>query len=132
MQGFGYKTAWLAIRHGSADAVFAALGCRNAGPVGWLDGVDLAYGDQDVALATPALADGWMLVMGRRIMAVADVLDVATISAALHTEVQLFVSHRVVDLHRWERGVDGSLLRSFEYLGERGEVTRWYGTPDDI
>jgi hypothetical protein len=41
------------------------------------------------------------------------------------------VSHRVVGLHRWDRAIDGTLVRSFEYLGEAGEVRRWHGSPDE-
>jgi hypothetical protein len=133
MCGFGYKTGWLAVRNGAAAEMFAALGCRSVGRVGWLEGVERAYRDGDVVVATPPLAGGWMLVMGQWVASRADSpgVDVAALSATLGREVQLFVSHRVVDLHRWDRAVDGTLVRSFEYLGEAGEVTRWYGTPDE-
>jgi hypothetical protein len=81
--------------------------------------------------ATPELG-GWILVFGRWVVSRADQLDVAALSAALGREVQLFVSHRVVDLHRWERAVDGRLIRSFEYFGEQGRVLRSHGTPDEV
>ena len=37
-------------------------------------------------------------------------------------EVQRFVTHRVVDLHGWQRWVDGHPVRRFEYLGESDET----------
>jgi hypothetical protein len=87
-------------------------------------------------LATPLLpaADGgsWLLVAGRWIAEHHDALDVAAMSAAFGREVQLFVTHRVVELHRWERARDGATIRSFEYLGEAGAVRRWSGAPDDV
>jgi len=46
-------------------------------------------------------------------------------------EVQLFVSHRIVDLHRWDRAVDGT-PSAHSNTTEAGEVTRWHGMPDDI
>jgi hypothetical protein len=52
------------------------------------------------------------------------------LSAALHTEVQYFATHRVTELHRWQRAVDGALVRAFGYVGQTGEVTSWRGEPD--
>jgi hypothetical protein len=61
----------------------------------------------------------------------ADSVNVAELSAALGTEVQFFATYRVSELHRWQRAVDGVLMRAFEYVGEAGEVTEWRGDPDD-
>jgi hypothetical protein len=130
MRGFGYKTGWLAIRDVSARETLRALGCQGVGPIGWDDGVRRAYAEDGVLVATPPLGDGWTLVMGRWVASRAD-LDVAQLSTTFDREVQLFVSHRVVDLHRWDRAIDGVLIRSFEYLGEKGRVTRWHGEPDE-
>jgi len=135
MVGFGPKQAWLAVRDGEPTRVAAALGVRDLGTVPWRSGVDLAYLTDDRVLLTPPLPGagdaGWLLVAGRWLLsAVADV-DVARLSAALGTEVQFFVSYRVNELHRWERAVDGVLVRSFEYLGETGEVSDWQGRVDD-
>ena len=47
MVGFGYKQAWLAVRDGDPDAVIAALGLRDLGPVSWRVGADLAHLNQD-------------------------------------------------------------------------------------
>jgi hypothetical protein len=33
-------------------------------------------------------------------------------------------------VHRWQRAVDGTPVRTFGYVGETGEVTSWYGEPD--
>src|SRR6266508_3273666 len=136
MVGFGYKQAWLAIRDGDPDAVRAALGLRDLGPVPWRAGVDLAYLTDDRLVLTPPLPDDrggtWLLVAGRALLSGADDVDVAGLSAKLGTEVQFFATHRVVELHHWERAVDGQLLRAFEYVGETGEVTAWRGTPDPV
>jgi hypothetical protein len=149
MMAFGYKQAWLAVRDTSADAVRAALGLRDLGPVSWRVGIDLAYLNDDRLALTPPLPGAgdtlWTLVVGRWLFGEraggrpdgrADgrpgesIVDVAALSATLRSEVQLFASHRVVELHRWQRARDGALIRSFEYLGESGEVRDWRGDPD--
>ncbi len=86
-------------------------------------------------MVTPPLpgADGvpWLLVVGRWLMSGPSTVDVAELSELLDTEVQYFVTHRMVELHRWQRARDGELLRAFGYLGESGEVTDWRGVPDE-
>jgi hypothetical protein len=141
MVGFGPKQAWLAVRHGDAAAVGAALGLRDLGPVSWRAGVDLAYLTDDRLVLTPPLPGAgtgagvgdvpWLLVTGRWLLRPAAAPDVAALSARLGTEVQFFASYRVGERHRWERAVDGALVRAFAYVGEAGEVTRWEGDPDD-
>jgi hypothetical protein len=136
MAGFGYKTAWLAVRDGDVDDTLTALGVRRVGPVGWSEGIDRAYRERDVIVATPRLpgagGDPWVLVMGRWLAYQLDEIDAAQLSTVLGREVQLFASHRVVELHRWERAAAGATVRSYEYLGERGEVLRWQGEPDQV
>jgi hypothetical protein len=135
MVGFGYKQAWLAVRDGAAGDVALALGLRDLGPVPWRHGVDLAYLTDDRVAVTPPLAGAgaslWLLVTGRWLVSPHSPVDTTTLSAALGTEVQLYVTHRVVELHRWERAVDGTLMRAFQYVGEAGEIMDWRGQPDD-
>lgn len=45
-----------------------------------------------------------MLAVGQWVAWHAESIDLAWLSAALGREVQLFVSDRVADRHRWERG----------------------------
>lgn len=134
MVGFGYKQAWLAIREGDASSLIAQLGLRDLGPVPWQEGIDLAYlTDDRLALTPPLVGAGgasWLLAVGRCLMRANATVDVAGLSATLGREVQFFASHRVVELHRWERGREGLLERAFEYVGESGEVRRWHGDPD--
>jgi hypothetical protein len=136
MDGFGYKTAWLAVRDGDADAVLAQLGGEAIGPIGWREGIHRSYDTPDTVVVTPLLpgADGgsWLLVAGWWLAAGHESIDTAALSRALGREVQLFVTHRVVELHRWERAREGAVVRSFEYIGDQGEVTRWTGALDDV
>jgi len=135
MVGFGYKTAWLAIRDADAEEVVRTLGGQVDGTIAWLEGVHAAYDRADTVVVTPPLpgADGgaWTLVVGWYLASNHEALDPAALSATLAREVQLFVSHRVVELHRWQRSVGGTTVRSFEYLGEAGEVRAWSGEPDE-
>lgn len=136
MVGFGRKQAWLAVLDGDPAGVEEALGLRDLGPVPWREGTDLSYLTDDRVLLTPPLrgagAGHWVLVAGRWLMRPHARPDVAALSAMLDTEVQFFTTYRVTELHRWERASNGVLTRAFEYLGETGEVTNWYGDPDPV
>lgn len=134
MVGFGGKQAWLAVRDAEPAAVLVALGLRDLGDVPWRDGIDLAYLTDDRVAFTPRLpgADGgsWVLAVGRWLLRPDTGVDLTALSGLLHTEIQLFATHRVAELHRWQRAVDGTLVRAFGYVGQTGEVTTWHGAPD--
>jgi hypothetical protein len=136
MRGFGYKTGWLAVRRGDVQGVADVLGGRIAGSVTWEEGIAASYGEPSMLAVTPLLrgADDadWLLVTGSWIASEAEGINVGALSMALGDEVQLFASHRVVDWHRWVRGRAGVIVRSFEYVGEVGQVRRWVGTPDAV
>ena len=135
MVGFGYKQAWLAVRDGTSSAVAAVLGLRELGPVPWRAGIDMTYFADDRVAMTPLLAGAadsrWLLATGQWLLRRFEELDVAELSTVLGTEVQAFATHRVVEAHYWQRAVDGSLVRAFGYVGERDEVTRAHGEPDE-
>jgi hypothetical protein len=131
MTGFGGKQAWLAVAGGDPGAVLKALGLRDLGTVPWRDGLDLAHLTDDRVAVTPPLpgAGGtWVLAVGRALMNPGP--DVVALSAELGAEVQFFATHRVTELHRWQRADSGDLLRTFGYVGQSGEVTSWFGEPD--
>jgi hypothetical protein len=134
MVGFGGKQAWLAVRDTEPEAVLAGLGLRDLGDVPWRTGLDLAHLTDDRVAATPLLPGArdtrWSLAVGRYLLLPGSPLDVIGLSAELATEVQFFATHRVTELHRWQRGVGGALIRSFGYVGQTGEVTSWAGDPD--
>ena len=131
MTGFGGKQAWLAVAGGDPAALLTALGLRDLGTVPWRDGLDLAHLTDDRIAITPPLpgarGEKWVLAAGRRLMRHDP--DIVAISAALATEVQYFATHRVTELHRWQRAAGGELLRAFGYVGQTGEVTSWFGEP---
>jgi hypothetical protein len=114
--------------------VLVALGLRDLGEVPWRDGVDLAHLTDDRVAVTPPLPGardtGWVLAVGRWLLRPDVSVDVVGLSEKLHTEVQFFATHRVTELHRWQRAVDGELVRAFGYVGQTGEVTSWHGEPD--
>ncbi|WIM94608.1 hypothetical protein ACTOB_006647 [Actinoplanes oblitus] len=131
MAGFGGKQAWLAVAGRDQDAIRSALGLRDLGPVRWRDGLDLAHLTGDRVAITPPLPGArdtsWVLAAGHWLISSAP--DVVALSATLDTEVQYFATHRVTELHRWQRAVRGDLVRAFGYVGQTGEVTSWFGEP---
>ena len=127
MVGFGGKQAWIAVRDGDPAAVIAALDLRDLGTVRWRDGIDLAHVTDDRVAITPPI-DGWVLAVGRRFLLVTP--DLPSLSKTLGTEVQFFATHRVTESHRWQRAVDGELVRAFGYVGQTGQITTWHGDPD--
>jgi hypothetical protein len=134
MVGFGGKQAWLAVRDADPADVLQALGLRDLGEVPWRDGVDLSYLTDDRVAITPPLPGArdtrWVLAAGRYLMRPGTTVDVVGLSARLRTEVQFFATHRVTELHRWQRAVDGEPVRAFGYVGQTGDVTSWHGDPD--
>jgi hypothetical protein len=134
MVGFGGKQAWLAVRDSDSATVLDALGLRDLGDVPWREGIDLAHLTDDRVALTPPLPGArqtsWVLAAGRWLLRPDVAVDVAELSARLHTEVQFFATHRVTELHRWQRAADGELVRAFGYVGQTGDVTFWYGDPD--
>jgi hypothetical protein len=134
MVGFGGKQAWLAVRDGDPVTVLAALGLRDLGAVPWRAGIDLAHLTDDRVAVTPPLPGAgdslWVLAVGRWLLRPGPVADVTALSKELHTEVQFFATHRVTELHRWQRAVGGEPVRSFGYVGQTGEITSWLGDPD--
>ena len=132
MVGFGGKQAWLAVLGQSSAAVLDALGLRDLGTVGWRDGIEVAHLTDDRVAITPPLCGArdtrWVLAVGRWFLGAP--VDVVDLSARLSTEVQYFATHRVTELHRWQRAVSGELVRAFGYVGQTGDVTAWYGDPD--
>jgi hypothetical protein len=134
MVGFGGKQAWLAVRDGDPAKVLDELGLQDLGEVPWREGIDLAYLTDDRVALTPSLpgarGTSWVLATGRWLLRPDTGVDVTDLSARLHTEVQFFATHRVTELHRWQRAADGELIRAFGYVGQTGEVITWFGDPD--
>lgn len=134
MVGFGHKQGWLAVRHPVPDEFVATLGLLDLGTVSWRSGVDLAYLTDDLLVLTPPLPGArdalWLLVAGRWFLGTGSTVDIVELSGKLGTEVQFFSTYRVSEMHRWERAVDGILVRAFAYVGQTGEVVTWRGDPD--
>ena len=134
MVGFGGKQAWLAVRDGDPAEVLRALGLRDLGEVRWRDGIDVAHLTDDRVAVTPPLPGArdtrWVLAAGRYLLRPGTPLDVTALSARLGTEVQFFATHRVTEMHRWQRAADGVPVRTFGYVGQTGEVMSWHGDPD--
>lgn len=107
--------------------VVDALGLQHTSSATWEDGIEVAYAF-DIAkprlFVSPQVED-WVFVVGPHALpdpAAGAEAAITTLSAKLHTEVQYFVSHRVVELHGWMVAIDAKLTRAYAYLGEANRV----------
>jgi hypothetical protein len=128
MNSFGYKMGWFAIRNADKERILSALGLTIIKEIGWDEGIDTIYSEyEDIVFVTPAVND-WTFVVGRWTVSIGEedgVHDVEKFITNLSTqfeEVQAFATHRVVEYHHWMLAKNGSLVRSFAYVGESGEV----------
>ena len=113
---FGPKTGWLAIGDAPRAEVVQAMQLDQLEDLPLAAGVDRALESGVFVLPT---IDGWTLAMGADL---ADgPLDVSALSSSLGTTVQLFRTHRVVELHEWAWVDHGEVRRHLRYLGESGE-----------
>jgi hypothetical protein len=120
--GFGPKSAWLAVRGLAVADLVDALGLVDTLPIDGADGIAWAMGEGVVVLMP---VDDWTLAAGRDVMLAED-LDVVELSERLDTAVQLFRTHRVVDVHEWRWADRGTLVRSAEF--EAGRDPEWMTT----
>lgn len=122
---FGYKCAWLAIKSEDPQAVIETLDLQNVRLPGWKQGVAAAYAGE--VFVTPPL-NGWVLAASISLLDIADKtrpdkpLPLIELLATRFPDVQYFGTHRIVEYHAWLRAIDGKIVRSFAYLGERSEV----------
>jgi hypothetical protein len=117
-----YKRRWLAVQSEDPGAVANALALEDVRPATWQDGIE--RNRDDLVFVTPAI-DGWSLVLIDSAIAEP---DLAELSRAFG-EVQLFGTHRVPQYHEWQRWVDGSPVRHYCWIGDRGEIPFDQGGP---
>lgn len=135
-EGFGYKSAWVAVKDRSPRAVAQALGLRNVRPSAWDAGIEAAhrYPITSSVFVTPPI-DGWVLCVGYALNGPADSQPpafgelAAQWAASLDTEVQYFATHRVVEAHTWARARPSGLERAYCYVGESGQKLLDIGAP---
>ena len=134
--GFGYKSAWLAIRTEDTQAAAEALRVVGAQAASWAEGVGAAYAARQgraPVFLTPAV-DGWTLaVLGGGELFEDDgagggALDLPSLSRRFG-EVQKFATHRVVEYQEWQRWVGGSPARRYCWIGESGQIRFDEGEP---
>jgi hypothetical protein len=126
---FGRNVAWLALRTESCEDAARALALADAREASWheaLDQLDRAGGEA-AAFVTPPVR-GWTLVVLGPALVEHNVLDLASLSARFG-EAQKFASRRVVDYHEWQRWVNGSPIRRYAWIGDRGEIPLDEGEP---
>jgi hypothetical protein len=137
LSGFGYKTAWFAVRTADTAAVAAALGLEVIEPCTWSDGMEASYARTGEFFVTPCV-DGWTFCVGTDLFPLVDRNEFGEItrqlSAALQAEAQFFATYRVAEAHAWARATPERLVRAYAYCGERGETSANFGplTPQEL
>jgi hypothetical protein len=126
---FGYKMGWFAIRSTNIKDVVKTLKLADLRDASWEEGIDIVYresSDEHVFVTPPI--KGWTLVVGFWAMGNGDTNGVRAIEkyitklSSTCEEVQAFATHRIVEYHHWMLARKEVLIRSFAYLGERGEI----------
>jgi hypothetical protein len=126
---FGYKMGWFAIRSTDIREVVKTLKLTDLRDVSLAEGIDVIYREpsDECVFVTPPIK-GWTLVVGFWAMGNGDTNGVRAIEkyitklSSVFEEVQAFATHRIVEYHHWMLARKGGLIRSFAYLGERGEI----------
>lgn len=127
LDGFGYKTAWLAVRCVTPATLASALALRDVQPCEWPEGVEASYGDGRLVFVTPSIGD-WTLCTGTVLLETTDGRPpdfpevLIGLAARLGTMAQFFASHRVVELQAWGRATPDGVERAYMYVGESGET----------
>jgi hypothetical protein len=130
-RGFGYRTAWLAISSEDPDAVIEALALQSVQPIAWEQGLAATktgdpQGRSGSVFVTPAV-DGWVLCPFSIALADLGQFDLSAVSRSFG-EAQRFLTDHIVEIHQWERWLDGALVRRYGYWCERDEVLFDEGT----
>ena len=129
---FGYKMAWIAVKAEELTDVVTYLKLQNSRPASWSRGIELAYErNAKVVFVAPPI-EGWVLIVGWSVASDAEPVksfyNTTEKMSSLFSEVQAFASHRVVEYHLWMLARHGHVVRSFAYVGDRGELLDNKGT----
>jgi hypothetical protein len=124
----------LAVRDVHPEELAAVLGLKRIRRLPWKEGIDAAYERNARGVFVSPAVSRWTLVIGHKIASAEDNQFNPSFRATLETlsqrfgEAQAFGTHRVIEYHLWMLAKNGQLLRSFEYIGERGEILDDFGT----
>jgi hypothetical protein len=124
---FGYKMAWLAIKGANPERLVAELNLTEALPANWSTGIRAVYQDMTTVFVSPPVQE-WVFVVGLLLPELgkrgAQIRGEELLQdlAKRYEDVQYFGTHRVVEYHAWSRYIKGEHVRTYAYLGERGET----------
>lgn len=115
---FGMKISWLVIKEKDPKNVMDQLHCKDAKVCNW-DSAFKLMREQKEVFVTPSF-QGYVLVINYDLpLHNKKVLEEL---AMKFEEVQFFSSYRIVDAYCWVKYVNQTLIRSFYYVGDQGEI----------
>lgn len=126
--GFGYKTAWIAVKSDNPIQVSKDLGLTDVEPANWETGLKAVYENYETHIFITPPLQGWVFAVGIGLPDTGDSKRPDRCTPVLkdlgkrYNPVCFFGTHRVVDFHAWARVDDGEISRAYAYLGERGET----------
>lgn len=109
---FGYKTAWLALKCQDPRQVAAALNYQHIECANWETGLSRSMEPGGAVFFSPVL-DGFILVIGYELFALADREDELEALAAQFAQVQYFADYRVSSTYCWARYEAGYCVRAY-------------------
>lgn len=133
---FGYKCMWLAVKTSDKDKIIEINNYKTIGNCNWETGVKKAY--EGAIFITPSI-NQWTLVCGLGLTIDGGSLNEINqikqnlIKLSLEFgEAQYFCTHRVVEYHCWIKAVNGTIIRAYSFLGEKGETIINEGEPTEV
>jgi len=133
---FGFKNGWFAIKTTDSGAVVKALGLSEPREADWETGIEASYTGTSSVFVTRV--ERWTLVVGFWTASLGShdptrktVEQTIVKLSQQFGEAQAFFTHRVTECHCWTLARDGTLVRSFGYTGDSGELFANFGEPTE-
>jgi len=124
---FGYNTCWYAIKNETTQTVIDKLHLKVLRESNWINGIAGCGSPPHFVFVSPPL-DGYVFVIN---INPDDEHEAVKKHAGSFGEFQYFGTQRTVEYNAWAKFMDGKIIRSYCYLGERGEITWCEGSITD-
>lgn len=124
---FGYKTSWMAFKTDDNKDVLNKLKLDDINKTNWAKGLEISQTENYVFVSQSI--NGWVLVHSLSALPLPseninlnNVVNFYKEMSKEFGEVQIYATHRVIDLHTWGLFKDGEVIRAYGFYGEKGKI----------